>query len=163
MTRVDSPATSSAITKSSHQPVHLRSTRIPIPKANVAQKINAVLTEMAINSTRLVMPTKSNIEKMEALQNAAAGLVDIKKVVDRVDQEIRVLRARLGQEDEGGDEDAEGDVDADADADAEADMDAEGEHEVSVPIASTSAAQEKNLVRCRFRFWMQMLTRHLAA
>lgn len=41
------------------------------------------------------MPTRGNLEKLEALQNAAAGLVDIKRTVDRVEQDIRMLKARL--------------------------------------------------------------------
>jgi hypothetical protein len=40
------------------------------------------------------MPTKANIERMEALQAAAAGLLEMKKNVDRVEQEIRGLKAQ---------------------------------------------------------------------
>lgn len=40
------------------------------------------------------MPTKPNIERMEALQGAAAGLLEMKKNVDRVEQEIRTLKAQ---------------------------------------------------------------------
>ncbi|KAG8908175.1 swr complex subunit [Tulasnella sp. 403] len=101
----------SSITKSAHKPVHLRSTLIPTPKASVLQKINGIITELGVHPTKLVMPTSANLEKMEALQAAAAGLVDMKKMVDRVDQEIRVLKARLRGGSEAGETDADGTAD----------------------------------------------------
>lgn len=81
-------------TKSSSQPVHLRSSRIPMPKQNLLPKITGILAENGISISRLVMPTKPNIERMEALQGAAAGLLEMKKNVDRVEQEIRTLKAQ---------------------------------------------------------------------
>lgn len=81
-------------TKSSSQPVHFRSSRIPIPKQNLLSKITAIVAENGISISRLVMPTKPNIERMEALQVAAAGLLDMKKNVDRVEQEIRTLKVQ---------------------------------------------------------------------
>lgn len=59
---------------------------------------------------------------LESLLDTTSALVETKKIVDRVDQEIRVLKARLGRRaSEGGsaDADADGDADADADADGE--------------------------------------------
>lgn len=40
------------------------------------------------------MPTRGNVERMESLQSAAVGLLEMKKNVDRVEQEIRTLRAQ---------------------------------------------------------------------
>jgi hypothetical protein len=78
---------------------------------------------------------------MEALQSAAASLLDVKKAVDRAEQEIRTLKAQLaakGREgdgegeleaDDGADADADAEADVEADADADADMDADGDRE----------------------------------
>lgn len=40
------------------------------------------------------MPTRGNVERMESLQSAAVGLLEMKKNVDRIEQEIRTLRAQ---------------------------------------------------------------------
>lgn len=81
------------VTKSSSTlPVHLRSTRIPLPRAQLLPKITAVLAEHGISISRLVMPTRANLERMEALQTAATVLLETKKAVDRVDLEIRTLK-----------------------------------------------------------------------
>lgn len=95
--RNSAPAPSNLpVTKNAHTPVYLRSFKIPVPKpAGLAPKITAALAELGINHTRLVMPTKDNCEKLESLLDAAAALVDLKRAVDRVDQEIRTARMRL--------------------------------------------------------------------
>jgi DNA methyltransferase 1-associated protein 1 len=47
--------------------------------------------------------------QLEGVMDAASTLVETKKVVDRVDQEIRTLKMRLGENADGeGDADAEG-------------------------------------------------------
>ncbi|KAG2116018.1 uncharacterized protein F5147DRAFT_387921 [Suillus discolor] len=133
--RVEPPASST--TKITHTPVHLRSFKLPAPKAALLPKVTQTLTELGINHTRLVMPTRENCARLESLIEATTALIDTKKVVDRVEQDIRVLRIRLGRASEGAEEDGkEGtpmEVDggagagADIDADADADADAEGE------------------------------------
>lgn len=40
------------------------------------------------------MPTRENIEMFEDLLTAAGGLVEMKRQVDRVEQEIRTSRAQ---------------------------------------------------------------------
>jgi DNA methyltransferase 1-associated protein 1 len=61
------------------------------------------------------MPTKDNCVRLEALLEAATALVETKKQVDRMDQEIRLAQERLGQGSAAGDgEDGEGDEDEDA-------------------------------------------------
>lgn len=65
-----------------------------MPKQNVMPKITAILAENGISISRLVMPTKPNIERMESLQIAVAGLLEMKKNVDRAEQEIRTLKAQ---------------------------------------------------------------------
>lgn len=78
----------------SHQPACLRSTKLPLPRPNAAIRITEMLTELGVNVHRLVMPTRGNIDELEALFGAAGAMVDMKRQVDRVQQEVRVLRAQ---------------------------------------------------------------------
>ncbi|KAF9513258.1 hypothetical protein BS47DRAFT_1317687 [Hydnum rufescens UP504] len=90
--RFDAPLTS--VSSKSSTPAHLRSTRIPLPKTHLAPKTTTILAELGVSASRLVMPTRANIERLENLQTAAASLIEMKKNVDRVEQEIRVLQAQ---------------------------------------------------------------------
>lgn len=101
--RVEPPT--SSIPKVTHVPVHLRSFKLPAPKAAILPKVTQALTELGINHMRLVMPTRENCARLESLIEASTVLVDTKKVVDRVEQDIRVLKVRLGRQSEGLDED----------------------------------------------------------
>ncbi|GJE84587.1 SWR1-complex protein [Phanerochaete sordida] len=103
--------TTATATKAAHQPVYLRSYKLPAPKSANAHKIAQVLGELGVSSTRLVMPTKDNCQKLEALLEAATALVETKKQVDKIDQEIRLAQERLGQGS------AEGDADGEAEDD----------------------------------------------
>ncbi|KAH7914414.1 hypothetical protein BJ138DRAFT_400416 [Hygrophoropsis aurantiaca] len=94
--RSDPPASSTTVQKNTHVPAHLRSFKIPLPKTAIAPKVTQALTELGVQHARLVMPTRENCLQMEALLDAATALVETKKVVDRVEQETRVLRVRLG-------------------------------------------------------------------
>ncbi|KAF7985229.1 hypothetical protein HWV62_7874 [Athelia sp. TMB] len=114
--RVDPTPTSISTTKITHQPVHLRSFKLPIPKANIHPKVTQILTELGVSHTRLVMPTRENSVLLESLMDAASALVETKKVADKVEQDIRVLMGRLGRRVS---EPAETDPDADGDADAD--------------------------------------------
>ena len=51
--------------------------------------MSAALTELGF-STHLIMPTKGNIEKLDQLQSSLAQLIELKKVVDRTEMELRV-------------------------------------------------------------------------
>ncbi|GLB33978.1 putative SANT/Myb-like domain of DAMP1 [Lyophyllum shimeji] len=93
--RTDPPATV-PVTKAAHQPAHLRSYKLPVPKAAVAPKITAALAELGISHTRLVMPTRDNIMALEALVEATTTLVETKRMVDKVEYDIRILKSRLG-------------------------------------------------------------------
>ncbi|KAF8557043.1 hypothetical protein OG21DRAFT_1482642 [Imleria badia] len=94
--RVEPSASSANTTKVTHVPVHLRSFKLPVPKATIAPKITQALAELGITYSRLVMPTRENCTQLESLLDATTALIETKKVVDRVDQDIRVLKARLG-------------------------------------------------------------------
>ena len=76
------------------------------------------------------MPTRANLERMEALQTAATVLLETKKAVDRVDMEIRTLKEaqkeareieETGNVREERAQSGDGDVDMDVDDDGEAD------------------------------------------
>lgn len=95
ITRTDVAPSTSTVTKAAHQPVSLRSFKLPAPKMAIAAKVTQLLTEQGINHARLVMPTRDNCAQLEVLIEAATGLLETKKVVDRVEQDIRVLKARL--------------------------------------------------------------------
>jgi DNA methyltransferase 1-associated protein 1 len=49
---------------------------------------------MGVSTQKLVMPTRDNLEVFDRLLHAAGGLVDMKRQVDRVEQEVRTLRAQ---------------------------------------------------------------------
>ncbi|KDQ64226.1 hypothetical protein JAAARDRAFT_187584 [Jaapia argillacea MUCL 33604] len=95
--RMTPPPSATTSTKSAHTIVYLRGLKLPYPKpVALLPKVSAALAELGINSTRLVMPTKDNCEKLEQLMDATLGLIEVKRAVDRVEQEIRVMKLRLG-------------------------------------------------------------------
>jgi DNA methyltransferase 1-associated protein 1 len=77
-----------------HIPAFLRSTKIPAPKSTAAIRITELLGELGISASRLIMPTRENIEVFDGLLTAAGGLIDMKRQVDRVEQEVRTMRAQ---------------------------------------------------------------------
>ncbi|KZT60742.1 hypothetical protein CALCODRAFT_522889 [Calocera cornea HHB12733] len=81
-------------TKGGIPSVFMRSTRIPVPKPSVAAYVTQILAELQISPNTLVMPTKGDVEKLDSLLNTAGILVEMKRSVDRLDQELRVLKAR---------------------------------------------------------------------
>jgi DNA methyltransferase 1-associated protein 1 len=83
-------------TKAAHQAAYLRSFRVPYPKAAVSAKVSQIATELGITLSRLVMPTRDTLTHHEALLEAITTLVETKKVADRVDQDIRTAKMRLG-------------------------------------------------------------------
>jgi len=74
----------------------LRSFKLPVPKAAIAPKVTQALAELGISLTRLVMPTRDNVAQLESLLEATMALIEMKRVVDKVDYDIEVLRAQLG-------------------------------------------------------------------
>jgi DNA methyltransferase 1-associated protein 1 len=112
-------------TKAAHQAAHLRSFRVPYPKAAVAAKVTQIATELGVSLSRLVMPTRDTLVAHEALLEAITSLVELKKVADRVDQEIRTAKMRLGMR-EGDEAPAEGAMDVDEDGQAPEDTPGEG-------------------------------------
>lgn len=143
--RTELPNTTSA-TKAAHQPAYLRSFKLPVPKAAIAPKVTQALAELGISHTRLVMPTRDNVAQLESLLEATMALIEMKRVVDKVDYDIQVLRSRLGlKEDQGGGtgEDTKGDgMDVDESvAEGEAGEDERAQSIVSVRSARGSRKQ----------------------
>jgi DNA methyltransferase 1-associated protein 1 len=66
---------------------------LPQIKPSNQIKVEAILAELAV-SQRLVMPTRDNVEKLDALVAAISTLVETKKQVDRSDHEVAVLKKR---------------------------------------------------------------------
>jgi len=110
--RTDPPSTV-PITKAAHYPAFLRSSKLPVPKAAIAPKITAALAELGISHTRLVMPTRDTTAQLESLIDATTALVETKRIVDKVEYDIRVLKSRLGMRESEGVEEGRGANDAD--------------------------------------------------
>ncbi|KAJ7178968.1 hypothetical protein C8R46DRAFT_1159681 [Mycena filopes] len=152
ITRTDTGgASAAASTKAAHQPAYLRSFKLPFPKSSIAPKVTQVLTELGVSSSRLVMPTQGNVALLEGLMDATAALVETKKVVDKVEYDISVLKNRLGmqgeaaktEEPDGGDT-MPMEVDAD---DADGDADGEGEDGRAQSVVSTRSARSRKHAR----------------
>lgn len=91
------------------------------------------------------MPTRDNSQRLESLLDAATALVETKKQVDRIEQEIKMAQERLGQGD--ADEDADGEGEGDADV-MDVDEDGEGSPEDgrAQSVASTRSVRARKLV-----------------
>lgn len=61
----------------------------------LASKVHGILDEMGVAYTKLVMPTQNNLNQLKGVFEACEALVETKRAVDRVDQEIRTLKSRL--------------------------------------------------------------------
>lgn len=158
--RTDVPANSATTTKAAHQPVYLRSYKIPAARSTHQQRVAQVLSELGLRHDRLVMPTHENCAALEQLLSAASALVETKKVVDRVDQEIRILQARLNEREggtaegdegagvDGGADNAGMDVD-DIDGGEDLDADADGETDRAVSQAPSTRSTGRKRVNSR--------------
>ncbi|KAH9045254.1 hypothetical protein EDB85DRAFT_2137336 [Lactarius pseudohatsudake] len=94
--RTDGTTPAGTTTKATHQAAYLRSFRLAYPKAAVAAKVTQIAAELSVSLSRLVMPTRDTLAQHEALLEGITTLVEMKKVADRVDQEIRTAKMRLG-------------------------------------------------------------------
>ncbi|KAJ7240312.1 hypothetical protein B0H12DRAFT_1024723 [Mycena haematopus] len=156
ITRTEPPPLATSATKAAHQPAYLRSFKLPFPKAAQAQKVTQALAELGVSHTRLVMPTQGNVALLEGLLDATAALVDTKKVVDKVEFDIQVLKNRLGmqgaaaEEGNGGMEGMEMDDGNDADGDADGEGDGDGEDGRAQSVVSTRSARSRKHVRILF-------------
>ncbi|KAJ7498745.1 hypothetical protein FB451DRAFT_8701 [Mycena latifolia] len=151
ITRTDLPPLTST-TKAAHQPAYLRSFKLPFPRSAIAPKVTQALVELGVSHTRLVMPTQGNIALLEALMDATASLVETKKVVDKAEYDIQVLKARLGMQGPAKVEEVDGtadgmDVDDGNDAEGEVDGEGEGEDGRAQSVVSTRSARSRKHTR----------------
>lgn len=94
ITRVPPPPGQLTTSRNTHQPAYLRSTRLPTPKPHLSIKTNALLAQLSISTVRLVMPTRENVVALEKVIQSAEGLVEMKRLVDRAEVEVRTLKAQ---------------------------------------------------------------------
>ncbi|GAA5834378.1 hypothetical protein JCM9279_004300 [Rhodotorula babjevae] len=88
------PAPTVAAPKASMWPsIAVRSSRLAPVKSGIAAKVSLALAETGI-STQLVMPTKANLAKLDDLHSALGQMVELKKAVDRIQGEIRLVKKR---------------------------------------------------------------------
>lgn len=88
---------------------HEKITKLAQAKSNVqSTKIAAALTELKI-SQRLAMPTTRVCNEYERLIGSIHTLLDVRKVGEKVENEIRVLEAQM-REERGGQEGGEGEI-----------------------------------------------------
>src|SRR5690606_10736586 len=74
--------------------VFLRSSKIGNIKGSNQPKVQAALHELAIPA-RLTMYTAKTCAKMDELNQTVSTVIDARKLVDRLEQELRVEKARL--------------------------------------------------------------------
>ena len=93
------------------------------------------------------MPTREGCSQLESLLDATTALIETKKVVDRVEQDIRVLKARLGiRESESADRDAKESTPMDlGESKEERDGEVEGRAQSIVSVRSSRGRKQ---VRC---------------
>ena len=89
----------------------------------MATKVAQTLLEHGVNSSRLVMPTRENLLHLKSLIDATKLLLGTKKNVERVEHDIRVMKAHLLRRDEqlGGGYGGEGPMDVDQEVMADED------------------------------------------
>lgn len=75
-----------------HAPAFVRSTKLPIPRPTAVIRINELMAELGVETQRLVMPTRSNLDALDGVLTAGAALVDMKRQVNRVQQELDTLK-----------------------------------------------------------------------
>ena len=83
-------------TKAAHQPSYLRSFKLPNPKANILPKVMQTLSDIGVHYNRLVMPTEGNVAKLTSLVDSSVQLLEVKRVLDKTEYDIKVLKERLG-------------------------------------------------------------------
>lgn len=95
------------------------------------------------------MPTRENCSQLESLLDATTALIETKKVVDRVEQDIRVLKARLGiRESESADRDGKESTPMNVDESKE-DKDVEGDAEGRAQsVVSVRSGRSRKQVCC---------------
>lgn len=71
-------------------------------------KILQAFAEMGLSPSRLVMPTKENVAQLDGLLEAVTAMVETKKVLDKMDHDIQVVKKQLGMRNEQSDGEGDG-------------------------------------------------------
>ncbi|KAI0832741.1 hypothetical protein BC628DRAFT_1414996 [Trametes gibbosa] len=138
-------------TKAPHVPAHLRSTKIPpVKPASASVRVAQVLNEIGLSATRLVMPTAENIARFEPVLINANQVVDMKKTLDKVEQDIAIAKERLavlrGETTEGG-TDGTPQTPMAVDDGADADSVVDGRAQSVMSTKSTKSARSRRQTR----------------
>ncbi|THV08368.1 hypothetical protein K435DRAFT_708105 [Dendrothele bispora CBS 962.96] len=139
--RTELSATTPA-TKAAHTPAYMRSFKLPYPKAAIAPRVTQVLSELGISPSRLVMPTRDNCQRLESLMDEATTLVELKKAVDKVIQDIEVTKARLDLRETEGEEPARH-PETDLEMDERGTIEPEGEDGRAQSVVSTRSTRSR--------------------
>ncbi|KAJ9112620.1 hypothetical protein QFC19_000640 [Naganishia cerealis] len=94
--RLPAAGAASSTTRTLHQSAFLRSTKLAQPRSTTSalstSRITELLEQHGVSANRLLMPMRHNLEAYEALLGTCAMLVDVKRMTDRAEQEVRVLK-----------------------------------------------------------------------
>ncbi|KAI0303932.1 hypothetical protein BC826DRAFT_903276 [Russula brevipes] len=137
--RADVATHAGTTTKATHQAAYLRSFRVSYPKAAVAAKVTQIAGELGITLSRLVMPTRDSLAAYDTLLEAITAVVEAKKVSDRLDQEIRTAKMRLGMRES----EAPADMPMDVDEDGRAPPEAPGDGRAQSVVSTRSGRSRK--------------------
>ncbi|KAJ3283003.1 swr complex subunit [Borealophlyctis nickersoniae] len=74
--------------------VSLRTSRLSTVKTTLLQKYQTMMAELGINSVQPNMPTAAVCAKYEELKDNVLALLEMKKHLDRAEQELRVAQAK---------------------------------------------------------------------
>ncbi len=72
----------------------VRSQKIPIPKQALLLKVHKALQEFGLGP-RPTMPTETVCAKFTELQKMTQNLLDLKKLVDKQEHELKIKRGTL--------------------------------------------------------------------
>lgn len=92
------PVAPSVMNPSSSHGAFLRSQRMLVPRTSILQRATDAMKELQPNvGPRLIFPTVDNAEKWEGLLGAVTAGLEMKRQLDRVESELRILRMRRQQ------------------------------------------------------------------
>lgn len=133
--------------KATHQGAHLRSYKLPQPKGANGPRVIQAFQELGVSSSRMVMYTRENLAHFEGIYDSVNVLLDIKKAVDKVEQDIRVAKTRLGMAESSelagpSSVAGDGDLGMDVDEDAEGEADEDGRAQSVMSARSTRSRKQ---------------------
>lgn len=65
-------------------------------KTPIQQKVQEAVAELGLSSSRLVIPTRENVAQLDAMLEAMLALLETKRLVEKAEYDIQVLKKRLG-------------------------------------------------------------------